>query len=144
MEFVTRKISNAAARIKLGMQENLALGNLDTERDWGFAGEYVDAMHRMLQHTRPEDFVIATGETHGIREFLDVAFSHLGLDWKDYVVSDPRFLRPADVDSLVGDSSKAKKELGWSPTTEFRQLVEMMVDADMALQERLLAESEIP
>ena len=102
MEFVTRKITNAAARIKLGLQENLALGNLDTERDWGFAGEYVDAMHRMLQHTGPEDFVIATGVTHGIREFLDVAFSHLGLDWKDYVVSDPRFLRPADVGSLVG------------------------------------------
>ena len=130
--FVTRKITMAAARIKLGRQEKLFLGNLDARRDWGFAGDYVDAMWRMLQQATPEDFVIATGETHSIREFLDVAFGRLELDWKKYVELDPRYLRPAEVDLLLGDASKARKELGWKPTVGFRQLAEMMVDADLA------------
>jgi GDPmannose 4,6-dehydratase len=139
MEFVTRKITSAAARIKLGLQEKLSLGNLDSQRDWGFAGDYVEAMHRMLQQPEPDDYVIATGETHGVREFLDAAFGHVGLNWADYVVSDPRFLRPAEVDYLVGDARKAREKLGWTPTTGFQELVAIMVNADLALQQRAMA-----
>ena len=132
LEFVTRKISDGVARIKLGLTEELTLGNLNSERDWGFAGEYVDAMWRMLQQEGPDDFVVATGETHSVREFAEIAFSHVGLDWEQYVRTDPQFLRPAEVDRLVGDSSKAKKQLGWTPKHSFRDLVEMMVGADLA------------
>jgi GDPmannose 4,6-dehydratase len=138
MEFVTRKITNGAARIKLGLQQQLALGNLESKRDWGFAGDYVDAMYRMMQQDVPGDFVVATGETHSIREFLERTFSHLGLDWQEHVVSDPRFFRPAEVDVLVGDASKARTQLGWSPTTSFDELARMMVSSDLALQERLM------
>jgi len=136
LEFVTRKITNGAARIKLGKQKQIALGNLEAQRDWGFAGDYVDAMYRMLQQPDAEDFVIATGETHSIREFLELAFSHVGLDWRDHVVSDPRFFRPAEVDFLIGDASKARAKLGWTPATSFEDLVRMMVDSDLAIQER--------
>ena len=132
LEFVTRKISDGVARIKLGLTEELTLGNLNSERDWGFAGDYVDAMWRMLQQEGPDDFVVATGETHSVREFAEIAFSHVGLDWEQYVRTDPQFLRPAEVDRLVGDSSKAKKQLGWTPKHSFRDLVEMMVGADLA------------
>ena len=135
LEFVTRKITNGVARIKLGLQRELALGNLEAKRDWGFAGDYVEAMHLMLQQQEPADYVIATGETHGIREFLELAFSHVGLNWQDHVVSDPRFMRPAEVDYLVGDASKARAQLGWSPKTTFAQLVGLMVDSDLKLQE---------
>jgi GDPmannose 4,6-dehydratase len=139
LEFVTRKITNGAARIKLGLQKQLALGNLDSKRDWGFAGDYVDAMHRMLQQPNADDYVIATGETHSIREFLEIAFSHAGLDWRDHVESDQRFFRPAEVDYLIGDASKAERVLGWKPTTTFADLARMMVDADIAAQERAAA-----
>jgi len=139
MEFVTRKITNGVARIKLGLQKQLALGNLDSHRDWGFAGDYVDAMHRMLQQSNPDDYVIATGETHSIREFLEIAFSHVDLDWRDHVVSDPRFFRPAEVDYLVGDASKAQRVLGWKPTTTFEDLARLMVDADLEAQKRATA-----
>jgi GDPmannose 4,6-dehydratase len=132
LEFVTRKISDGVARIKLGLAEDLVLGNLDAERDWGFAGDYVDAMWRMLQQEGPDDFVVATGETHSVREFAEIAFSHVGLDWEQYVRTDPQFLRPAEVDRLVGDSSRARKQLGWTPKHSFRDLVEMMVGADLA------------
>jgi GDPmannose 4,6-dehydratase len=138
LEFVTRKITNGVARIKLGLQKQLALGNLESKRDWGFAGDYVDAMYRMLQQPEPDDFVVATGETHSIREFLQLAFRHAGLSWEDHVVSDQRFFRPAEVDLLVGDASKAERELSWKPTTSFEQLTRMMVDADLKLQQRLL------
>jgi GDPmannose 4,6-dehydratase len=133
LEFVTRKISHAVARIKLGQQEQLALGDLDPQRDWGFAGDYVEAMWLMLQQDAPDDFVICTGETHSVRELCEVAFGHAGLKWDDHVVQDERFMRPAEVDLLVGDASKAKKVLDWSPKTSFVELVEMMVDADLAL-----------
>ncbi|MGH9086094.1 MAG: GDP-mannose 4,6-dehydratase [Acidimicrobiales bacterium] len=133
LEFVTRKISHAVARIKLGQQEQLVLGDLDPQRDWGFAGDYVEAMWRMLQQDSPDDFVICTGETHSVREFCEVAFDRVGLRWEDHVVQDERFMRPAEVDLLVGDASKAKKILDWQPTTSFTGLVEMMVDADMDL-----------
>jgi GDPmannose 4,6-dehydratase len=139
LEFVTRKITNGAARIKLGLQKQLALGNLESKRDWGFAGDYVDAMHRMLQQSEPDDYVIATGEMHTIREFLELAFSHIGMDWRDHVVSDPRFFRPAEVDALVGDASKAAAKLGWKPTTSFSDLAKMMVEADLAAQQPLAA-----
>jgi GDPmannose 4,6-dehydratase len=129
--FVTRKVTKAAARIKLGLQDKLALGNLDARRDWGFAADYVDAMWRMLQQDNADDFVIATGETHSIRELLDVAFGRVGLDWNQHVVHDPRQLRPTEVDLLLGDASKAARVLGWQPTVRFQQLIEMMVDADM-------------
>src|SRR5205807_559900 len=122
-EFVTRKITNGVAKIKLGMQKQLALGNLDAQRDWGYAGDYVRAMHLMLQQDAPEDYVIATGETHSVREFLELAFSHAGLQWEDHVVSDPRFLRPAEVDLLIGDATKARTRLGWQPTVSFPALV---------------------
>ena len=136
LEFVTRKISHAVARIKLGRQQELVLGNLDASRDWGFAGDYVRAMHLMLQQSEPEDFVVATGQTHSVREFCDLAFAHVGLDWREYVMTDPKFQRPAEVDYLVGDASRARRKLGWRPTVDFEGLVHMMVDADLALVER--------
>jgi len=133
LEFVTRKITHAVARIKAGLDENIALGNLDSKRDWGFAGDYVRAMWLMLQQDSPDDFVIATGETHSVSEFCELAFGHVGLDYRDYVVVDERFMRPAEVDLLVGDASKAHKTLGWEPEVSFRGLVERMVDADVDL-----------
>ena len=131
MEFVTRKITHTVAQIKLGRVDELRLGNLDAKRDWGFAADYVDAMWRMLQRDTPQDYVICTGETHSVREFCEVAFSHVGLDWNDHVVVDETFMRPAEVDLLVGDSTKAEEELGWSPKTPFPDLVHLMVDADL-------------
>jgi len=132
-EFVTRKITDGAVRIKLGLEKELCLGNLDAQRDWGFAGDYVRAMHLMLQQDTPEDYVVATGQTHSVRQFLEIAFGHVGLDYEQYVKQDPRYLRPAEVDQLIGDNSKAKRVLGWQPTVSFEQLVTMMVDSDMAL-----------
>lgn len=132
LEFVTRKITHTAAEIKLGLARELRLGNLDAKRDWGFAGDYVEAMWMMLQRDTPRDFVIGTGETHSVKEFIEAAFGHLGLDWKKYVKVDKRFLRPADVHVLLSDASRARKELGWRQKVGFRELVEMMVDADMA------------
>ena len=129
--FVSRKITRAAARIKLGYQHELALGNLDAKRDWGYAKEYVECMWRILQHDKADDFVVATGETHTVREFLDIAFGYLGLDWTNYVTIDPRYYRPAEVDILLGDASKAKKVLGWEPKTKFQELVKLMIDSDM-------------
>ena len=138
MEFVTRKISHAVARIKLGQADELRLGNLDAKRDWGFAADYVDAMWRMLQRDEPEDYVVCTGETHSVREFCQLAFGHVGLRWEDHVVIDESFMRPAEVDLLVGDASKAEAELNWAPQTSFGELVRLMVDADLAqLQGRL-------
>jgi GDPmannose 4,6-dehydratase len=131
LEFVTRKVSYTAALIKKGKADKLALGNLDAKRDWGFAGDYVRAMWLMLQQDKPEDFVIATGINHSVRDLVICAFEHVGLDWQKYVVTDPRFLRPAEVDHLIGDPSKAKKMLGWQPEVDFKKLVQMMVDADM-------------
>ena len=131
--FVTRKITRAIAHIKAGLQDKLFLGNLDSKRDWGYAKEYVEAMWLMLQQDEPDDYVIATNETHTIREFLDLAFGHAGLDWKKYVEIDPRYYRPAEVDLLIGDYSKAKKKLGWEPKTKFADLVKLMVDADIKL-----------
>jgi GDPmannose 4,6-dehydratase len=133
LEFVTRKISHEVARIKLGLSRELRLGNLDARRDWGFAGDYVKAMWLMVQNERPVDYVIATGETHSVEEFLDLAFDHVDLDWHDFVVQDPRFMRPAEVDLLVGDPSRAGRDLGWEPQVTFSELVEMMVDADLQL-----------
>jgi GDPmannose 4,6-dehydratase len=135
-EFVTRKVSEGAARIKLGLQSELRMGNLDARRDWGFAGDYVEAMWRMLQQPAPDDYVVATGETHSVKELVEVAFKCVGLDWERYVKIDPAFLRPAEVDLLVGDASKAKRVLGWTPRVTFHGLVEMMVRADL---ERLQA-----
>ena len=135
MEFVTRKISHAVARIKLGLTDELRLGNLDAKRDWGFAADYVDAMWRMLQRDEPEDYVICTGETHSVREFCQLAFDHVGLSWEDHVVIDESFMRPAEVDLLVGDASKAETELDWTPQTSFGDLVRLMVDADLDLLE---------
>lgn len=131
LEFVTHKITHGAARIKLGLASELRLGNLDARRDWGFAGDYVRAMWLMLQQEQPDDYVIATGETHSVQEFVEEAFAYLDLDWKQYVVQDPRFYRPAEVDLLVGDPAKAGAHLGWEPTVTFRGLVRMMVDSDM-------------
>lgn len=128
--FVTRKITRAVKRIRNGLQKELRLGNIDAKRDWGFAPEYVEAMWRMLQQETPDDYVIATGETHSVREFLDVAFGHVGLDWHHYVVIDPKYFRPAEVDLLVGDPSKAKRQLGWEPQVTFKQLVRLMVDEE--------------
>lgn len=133
IEFVTRKISYNAALIKLGLAKELGLGNLEAKRDWGFAGDYVKAMWLMLQQDTPEDFVISTGETHSVRDFVDIAFSHLGLDYKKYVKKDKRFFRPAEVDLLIGDHSKAKNILKWEPEVSFEELVKMMVDSDMEL-----------
>jgi len=132
-EFVTRKVSMAVARIARGLQETVAMGNLDARRDWGFAGDYVDAMHRMMQQPIADDYVVSTGETHSIRELLDVAFGRVGIDdWSGHVELDKRFLRPAEVDLLIGDSSKAREVLGWEPTVSFEELVHMMVDSDLA------------
>lgn len=142
-EFVTRKISIAVARIALGLQDGLALGNLDAKRDWGFAGDYTDAMWRMLQAPAGDDFVIATGETHSIREFLDVAFARAGVnDWERHVTVDPAFFRPAEVDELRGDASKAHEKLGWAPTVPFVELVAMMVDSDLAQQQERRARGD--
>lgn len=131
--FVTRKITRAVAHIKAGLQDKLYLGNLDAKRDWGYAKEYVEAMWLMLQQEKPDDYVVATNETHSIREFLDVAFGHAGLDWKKYVEIDPRYYRPAEVDLLIGDYTKAKRQLGWEPKTRFADLARLMVDADIQL-----------
>ena len=131
LEFVTRKVTHGAARIKLGLQSELRMGNLDAKRDWGFAGDYVEAMWRMLQADQPDDYVVATNETHTVQELVEVAFARVGLDWKKHVVTDPAFVRPAEVDLLVGDYAKAKAKLGWEPKVRFKQLVEMMVDADL-------------
>jgi GDPmannose 4,6-dehydratase len=136
LEFVTRKVTDGVARIKLGLMSELRLGNLDARRDWGFAGDYVEAMWLMLQQDTPDDFVIATGETHTVKELVQVAFDHAGLDWEKHVKLDPAFIRPAEVDLLIGDPAKAKKKLGWSPKVSFEQLVKMMVDSDI---ERLSA-----
>ena len=140
--FVTRKITRAATRIKEGLQDKLYLGNLDAKRDWGFAGDYVEAMWLMLQHEKPEDFVIATGQTYSVRQFLDEVFGYLNLDWQKYVSVDPKYFRPTEVDLLLGDSSKAKKVLGWQPKVDFKQLAKMMTDADweIAKNERILKE----
>jgi len=132
LEFVTRKITDGVARIKLGMESELRLGNLDASRDWGYAGDYVEMMWRMLQQDEPDDFVVASGETHTVREFCEIAFGRVGLEYEKYVVTDERFMRPAEVDLLHGDSSKAREKLGWVPKVNFRDLVEMMVDSDMA------------
>jgi GDPmannose 4,6-dehydratase len=132
LEFVTRKVTDGVARIKLGLADSVSLGNLDAHRDWGFAGDYVRAMWLMLQQERADDFVIATGESHSVKELVEVAFGHAGLDWEKYVRLDPRFLRPAEVDQLTGDSSKARRLLGWQPEVDFPSLVKMMVDADVA------------
>jgi GDPmannose 4,6-dehydratase len=142
LEFVTRKIAHAVARIKLGIDRELRLGNLDAQRDWGFAGDYVDAMWRMLQQDEPSDFVVSTGETHSVREFCELAFGHVDLAWEDHVVIDERFFRPAEVELLVGDPARAREHLGWTPTTAFPELVTMMVEADLELvarQQRNLA-----
>jgi GDPmannose 4,6-dehydratase len=133
LEFVTRKIAHAVARITLGLDQELRLGNLDAQRDWGFAGDYVEAMWLMLQQEAPDDYVVATGETHAVREFCELAFGHVGLDYRDYVVLDERFMRPAEVDLLIGDPAKARARLGWQPKTPFPDLVRMMVDADLKL-----------
>ena len=135
LEFVTRKISYGAASIKLGLEEKLPLGNLDAKRDWGFAGDYVEAMWMMLQQEQPDDYVICSGMTHSVREFCDLAFNHLGLNYEDHVVVDEQFFRPAEVDLLVGDYGKAKRVLAWEPSTSFKDLVTMMVEADLALLE---------
>ena len=135
LEFVTRKISYGAASIKLGLEEKLSLGNLDAKRDWGFAGDYVEAMWMMLQQEQPDDYVICSGMTHSVREFCDLAFNHLGLNYEDHVVVDEQFFRPAEVDLLVGDYGKAKRVLAWEPSTSFKDLVAMMVEADLALLE---------
>ena len=129
--FVTRKITRALARIVAGTQKKLYLGNLDSKRDWGYAKDYVKAMWMMLQQDQPDDYVIATGETHSIKEFLDIAFNYVNLDWNDYVAFDPRYLRPAEVDLLIGDPTKAKQKLGWQPSVSFEGLVKLMVDADL-------------
>ena len=133
LEFVTRKVTDGAVKIKLGLANELRLGNLDSRRDWGYAGDYVQAMWMMLQQPSPDNYVVATGETHSIREMCEEAFGYLELDWQEYVKQDPRFMRPAEVDLLVGDASKARRVLGWEPQVSFRELVRRMVDADMAL-----------
>jgi len=130
-EFVTRKISHGVAKIKLGYANELRLGNLDSQRDWGFAGDYVRAMWLMLQQEQPDDYVVAMGETHSVREFCEIAFSHVGLNWQDFVVQDPAFMRPAEVDQLIGNPAKAAAKLGWKPEVTFKALVQMMVDADL-------------
>jgi len=133
IEFVTRKVTYNVAKIKLGISKELRMGNLDAKRDWGYAGDYVRAMWMMLQQDEPDDYVIATGENHTVRELVDIAFSYVGLNYKDHIIIDERFLRPAEVDILIGDSSKARKKLGWKPDISFEQLIKMMVDSDMEL-----------
>jgi GDPmannose 4,6-dehydratase len=142
LEFVERKVAHGAVRIKLGLAKELRLGNLDAERDWGYAGDYVEAMWMMLQQPEPDDYVVGTGVTHSVRELCQVAFSYLGLNWEDYVVSDPKFFRPAEVDQLVADPRKARKVLGWEPKVSFEELVHMMVDADMEALQRMLRNRE--
>jgi len=134
LEFVTRKISQGVARIKLGKQRELLLGNLDARRDWGFAGDYVRAMHLMLQQPHGDDYVVGTGVTHSVRDFVEAAFQYVGLDWQDHVRSDPRYMRPAEVDQLTADPAKARRVLGWEPRTSFEDLVQMMVEADLAIE----------
>jgi GDPmannose 4,6-dehydratase len=143
LEFVTRKISDGVARIKLGLTERLSLGNLDAKRDWGFAGDYARAMWMMLQEPEPDDFVIATGQTHSVRDLCEVAFGYVGLDYRDHVVVDQALVRPAEVDILVGDASKARERLGWAPTVAFNELVEMMVDADIVLLEEAIRHGKL-
>jgi GDPmannose 4,6-dehydratase len=138
LEFVTRKVTDAAARIKLGLAKTVALGNLDAKRDWGFAGDYVRAMWLMLQQPEPDDYVVASGRTHTVREMVEIAFGHVGLKWQDHVVVDPKLVRPAEVDILMGDATKARTKLGWSPEVSFEQLIAMMVDADLARHEKML------
>ena len=133
LEFVTRKITNTVARIKYGLTNELRLGNLDAKRDWGFAGDYVKAMWLMLQQELPDDYVVASGETHTVRDFVELAFQHVGLDYKDYVTIDPRFMRPAEVEILLGNSEKARTKLGWAPEVSFEQLVNMMMEEDLRL-----------
>ena len=140
-EFVERKISIAAARIKLGVQKELVLGNLEPRRDWGYAGDYVRAMHLMLQQSKPDDYVIGTGQTHQIKDCARIAFERVGLNWEDYVRTDAQFMRPAEVDLLIADASKARKKLGWTPKVSFDELIAMMVDADLATESKLLAAS---
>ncbi len=135
-EFVSRKVTEAVAKIKLGITDKVYLGNLDAKRDWGFAGDYVKAMWQMLQQDEPDDFVVATGKTHSVRDLVEVAFSHAGLNWKDHVETDPSLIRPAEVDLLIGDSSKAKNKLGWEPEVGFEELIKMMVDADLERMNR--------
>jgi GDPmannose 4,6-dehydratase len=137
-EFVTRKVTQTVAKIKLGVADKLKMGNIDAQRDWGFAGDYIRAMWLMLQQPQADDYVIATGQTHSVEELLEVAFSHAGLDWRKYVEIDPKLVRPAEVDYLCGDASKAKKVLGWAPQVNFKQLIEMMVDADLNQQKQAL------
>ena len=132
LEFVTRKVTDGVARIKLGLSDRLSLGNLDSKRDWGFAGDYVHAMWLMLQQDRPDDYVIATGISHSVRDLVDVAFAHVGLDWRSHVALDPKLIRPAEVELLIGDSTKARAQLGWQPSVDFAGLITMMVDADLA------------
>jgi GDPmannose 4,6-dehydratase len=141
-EFVTRKITLAAAKVAAGLQKELRLGNLEAQRDWGFTGDFVKAMHLMLQQPEPRDYVIGTGETHTVREFVELAFAHLGLDWQKYVVIDPKFVRPAEVDLLISDPRRAREELGWTPTVSLPDLVKMMVEADVALVAREGARAE--
>jgi GDPmannose 4,6-dehydratase len=143
-EFVTRKVTHGAASVKLGLQDKLLLGNLDAERDWGYAKDYVEAMWLMLQQDEPDDFVIATGEAHSVRELVEVAFAHVGLDPSEHVGTDPRYYRPAEVDHLIGDYSKAREKLGWEPRTSFEELVRLMVDADLAQLSKRVPEKQAP
>lgn len=131
LEFVTRKITYGVARIKLGLEDELRLGNLEARRDWGFAGDYVEAMWRMLQGDEPDDYVVCTGKTHSVREFCEAAFDYVGLDYRDYVIQDPRFYRPAEVDLLVGDPGKVREKLNWKPRVGFEELIQLMIDADL-------------
>lgn len=140
LEFVTRKVTDGVARIKLGMAKDLRLGNLGAKRDWGYAKDYVEAMWMMLQQPEPDDYVVATGETHSVEDLVETAFTYVGLDWREFVVMDPAFVRPAEVDLLIGDASKARAKLGWRPKTGFQQLVELMVDADLARLARTKAD----
>ena len=142
LEFVTHKVTHGAAKIKLGLADELRLGNLESQRDWGYVGDYVKAMWLMLQQDEPDDYVIATGKTHSVRELCEVAFGYLGLDYRDYVVSDPKFYRPAEVDQLVGDASKARRVLGWEPRVSFEELIHIMVDADTEALQRMLRNRE--
>jgi GDPmannose 4,6-dehydratase len=135
-EFVTRKVTDAVARIKFGLQEKLVMGNLDAKRDWGFAGDYIQAAWRMLQQDKPDDYVVATGVKHSVRELVELAFSHAGLDWQKHVVSDPKLFRPAEVNTLCGDAGKARRVLGWTPKVSFAELIRMMVDADLERVQR--------
>jgi GDPmannose 4,6-dehydratase len=144
LEFVTRKVSDGVARIKLGLADTLSIGNLDAHRDWGFAGDYVRAMWLMLQQERPDDYVIATGVSHSVKELIEIAFARAGLDWQKHVRVDPALLRPAEVDHLLGDATKARTRLGWAPEVNFRQLVEMMVDADLERLSALGAAARVP